>query len=134
MTLGSQSESLIDPTKLLNPDGQDLQAVAPSSSPYSPTLQGVQSSSTEPPSTPLAVPFGQRDGLLKPSGQKFPEAHRVQLVARVVLENVPGRQGNGCTVPFVGQEWPRGHIRPAFKNHLRMSICSMREHRDGLTL
>ena len=95
MILGSQSERLVDPTTLLNPDGQDLHAKAPSLSLYFPILQGVQSSFTDPPSTTLAVPFKQRDGLLEPCGQNFPEGHRVQLVARVVLENVPGRQGNG---------------------------------------
>ena len=63
MTLDSQSECLVDPTTLLNPDGQDLQAVDPSWSPYSLTLQGAQSSFTEPPSTTLAVPFEHKDGL-----------------------------------------------------------------------
>ena len=117
MTLGSQSECRVDLTRLLNPDGQALQTVAPSSSLYSPILQGVQSSLDEPPSTTLAVPFEQRDGLLEPSGQNFPEGHRVQLMARVVLENVPGRQGNGCIVPSIGQEWPRGHSKPAVQHY-----------------
>ena len=81
MTLASQSERLVDPTTLLNPDGQDLQAAAPSLSPYSPILHGEQSSFDEPPSTNLAVPFEQRDGVLEPCGQNLPEGHRVQFVA-----------------------------------------------------